>query len=356
MQLIIGTYTEQLPHVHGKADGILGASFDPASGHIGPVSSLAAARSPSYLAASASGEHLYAVNETLTFDDQPGGGITAFARDPRTGQLTQLNARPTIGAAPCHVALDRTGRFALTANYGVEAGSVSVFPVEPDGRLGDMADLVELTGGGPHPERQAGAHAHLTTTDPVTGDILVADLGSDAILAYTLDPAGRLVPKEAAYRAAPGAGPRHLAFHPDQRHLFLVNELDNTVIVLRREDGHFAATHRAAPRPDGAGSPNLASAIRVSPSGRHVLVSNRGDDSLAVLRFDPGAATLSLTGITYGVGECAREFIISPDGRHVIVAGQDSDSITCYQFDDEAGTLRLLHRAAAPTPVCLVLA
>ena len=149
MDLIIGTYTEQLPHVHGKADGVLTASFDPASGRIGPVTSLAAARNPSYLATSASGENVYAVHETLTFEDQPGGGITAYARDLRTGQLTALNARATLGDSPCHVTLDRSGRFVMNANYGVDVGSVTVHRIEPDGRLGDMTDHVEHAGSGP---------------------------------------------------------------------------------------------------------------------------------------------------------------------------------------------------------------
>jgi len=357
MHLIIGTYTEQLPHVHGKADGILTASFDPASGRIGAVTSLAAARNPSYLATSPSGENVYAVHETLTFEDQPGGGITAYARDPRTGRLTRLNANATLGDSPCHVTLDRTGRFVLNANYGVDAGSVTVHRIESDGRLGDLTDHVEHAGSGPDSVRQANSHVHMIASDPVTGDILVSDLGSDTVFVYALDQDGRLSPKTAANLAAvPGAGPRHLAFHPDGRHLFIVNELDSTVCALRREDDHFVVTDGVSTRPADATGQNLAGAIRVTPSGRHVLVSNRGDDSLAVLSFDQGAEALSLVGITPDVGECPRDFIVAPDGRHVIVASQDNDQLASYSFDDEAGVLRLLHSAVAPTPVCLVLA
>jgi 6-phosphogluconolactonase len=357
MDLIIGTYTEQLPHVHGKADGVLTASFDPASGRIGPVTSLAAARNPSYLATSASGENVYAVHETLTFQNQPGGGISAYARDPRTGRLTELNAHATLGDSPCHVTLDRSGRFVLNANYGVDVGSVTVHRIEPDGRLGEMTDHVEHAGSGPDPVRQANSHVHMIASDPVTGDILVSDLGSDTVFGYALDDDGRLTPKASAnLEAVPGAGPRHLAFHPDSRHLFVVNELDSTVCALRRDDDHFVVTDQVSTRPVGAAGRNLAGAIRVSPSGRHVLVSNRGDDSLAVLRFDPDASALSLVGVTSDVGECPRDFIVTPDGRHVIVAGQDNDHLASYEFDDEAGLLRLVHIAVAPTPVCLVLA
>jgi len=359
MDLIIGTYTEQLPHVDGKADGVQVASFDPASGRIGPVTALAAARNPSYLAASASGEHVYAVHETLTFEGQPGGGITAYARDPRSGQLTALNARATLGDSPCHVTLDRSGRFVLNANYGVDVGSVTVHRIELDGRLGDLTDHVEHAGCGPDPVRQANSHVHMIAVDPLTGDILVSDLGSDTVFGYALDHDGRLTAKTSAnLDTVPGAGPRHLAFHPDGSHLFVVNELDSTVSALRRDNDQFVLTDRVPTRGAGAsaGGQNLAGAIRVTPSGRHVLVSNRGDDSLAVLRFDPDASTLSLVGITPDVGECPRDFIVTPDGGHVIVAGQDSDTLAFYRFDDEAGTLRLQHLAAAPTPVCLVLA
>jgi 6-phosphogluconolactonase len=156
--------------------------------------------------------------------------------------------------------------------------------------------------------------------------------------------------------AVPGAGPRHLAFHPDGRHLFIVNELDSTVCALRREDDHFVVTDRVPTWLAAAGGQNLAGAIRVSPSGRHVLVSNRGHDSLAVLRFDPSASALSLVGITPNVGECPRDFVVTPDARHVIVASQDGDHLGFYEFDDDAGELRLLHSAVAPTPVCLMLA
>jgi 6-phosphogluconolactonase len=357
MQLIIGTYTEQLPHVNGKADGVLGASFDPLSGRIGAVATLAAARNPSYLAASASGEHVYAVHETETFEDRPGGGITAYARDPGSGHLSPLNARGTEGESPCHVALDRTGRFVLAANYGLDAGSVTVYRIAPDGRLGDMTDHVTHSGTGRDPVRQASSHTHMTTSDPVTGDILAADLGSDTIFSYTLDSAGRLSPRTSAnLPAEPGAGPRHLAFHPDGRHLFVVNELDSTACVLRRDGDRFAVTDRVPTLPAGADGPNLAGAIRVSPSGRHVLVSNRGHDSLAVLRFDPAGASLSVAGITPAAVECPRDFILGPDGHHVIVAGQDSDQLACFAFDDDNAALRLLHTADAPTPVCLVLA
>jgi 6-phosphogluconolactonase len=196
----------------------------------------------------------------------------------------------------------------------------------------------------------------MIATDPVTGDLLVADLGSDAILVYELDLAGRLIPKAGSLvRAAPGAGPRHLAFHPDRQHLFVVNELDSTVCALRRDGDRFLVAGQVSTLPAAAAG-NLPGAIRVTPSGRHVLASNRGHDSIAVLRFEPGTLTLSPVGHAASAGAFPRDFVITPDGRHVIVAGQDNDLLASYEFDDDAGALRLLHTVAAPTPVCLTLA
>ena len=355
MHLIIGTYTEILPHIEGKADGILAADFDAASGRFGEVRTLAAARNPSYLALSPTGDRLYAVCESETFEGHRGGGLIAFARDPGTGALTRLAARPTKGDSPCFVSLAGGGRFVLTANYGVDEGSVTVYPARADGGLGDLADHVVHTGSGPNIERQANSHAHMIASDPGTGDLLVSDLGADRIFVYELGPAGRLAGRR-PLTAMAGAGPRHMVFHPDGRHLFVANELDSTVSVWRREPGGFTAVATASTLPPGAGGENLSAAIRVSPSGRHVLVSNRGHDSVATFRFDPGRSELGLTGVTTVEGDYPRDFVLTPDGRRLVVASQDSDLLASYEFDDADGTLRLLHTTAAMTPVCLVLA
>lgn len=354
LPLIIGTYTEQLPHVHGKADGILSAEFDRATGHIGPVTTLTAARNPSFIVLSASGENLYAVNETLSSEYDEGGAVTAYVRDRDTGALTQLNTRPSGGAAPCHLAIDLTGRFVLVANYGFGSGAVSVYPIEAEGSLGTPTDHIRHVGSGPDPIRQATSHAHMIANDPQTGDILVADLGIDSIMVYTLSGTGRLASKPAErIVTAAGAGPRHLAFHPDGKHLFVVNELDNTVLTLRREGERFQPTNVASTLPADATARSQAGAVHVTPSGRHVLVSNRGHDSIALLRFDDRTETLTLTETAPSQGEQPRDFAVSPDGQHVIVANQDSDLLVSYQLDEDAPALHAVHSAVAPSPVCL---
>ena len=213
-ELIIGTYTERLPHVDGQAEGILSCRYE--DGTIGPVRVLAPTRNPSFLVVSPDGGRLYAVNETVEFEGQPGGGVTAFARDPRTGDLSLLNTRPSGGVEPAHLELNPSGRFLLVANY--RSGSVAVFELGPDGSIGPMTDHVQHQGSSVHPIRQSGPHAHMIMFDPGNGNVLVPDLGVDAILCYELSDEGKLVERprqriETAAGAGPGTSPSIRAAH-----------------------------------------------------------------------------------------------------------------------------------------------
>jgi 6-phosphogluconolactonase len=354
-ELIIGTYTEPMPHVDGKGEGILSCRFDGA--HIGPPHLLALARNPTYLALSTDRRHLYAVHETTTFNGRPGGGVSAFARQLQSGELEPLNSMPSGGAEPCYLILDPSGRFLLVANYGT--GSVAVFELRPDGSLGAMAGHVQHEGSSVHPERQVGPHAHMVAFDPHNGEVLVSDLGLDSVMVYALTGSGALVERpERRIEMSPGAGPRHLAFHPDGHRLFVANELDNTLVALRRDDERFVPTATASTLPAGFSSQSQAAAVRVSPSGGCVLVSNRGieSDSIAVFRYMNRDGGLELTQIQPTAGQQPREFVFDPDGRFVVVANQDSHTLAVFAFDEQACQLRLLTTATVPTPVCLAVA
>lgn len=351
-ELIIGTYTERLPHVDGKADGILSCPYQ--AGVIGPMRLLARTRNPSFLALSAGGRHLYAVNETIEFEGEPGGGVTAFARDTRSGSLTLLNSCSSGGVEPAHLELDPSGRFLVVANY--RSGSVAVFGLEDDGSIGPMTDHVQHEGSSVHPVRQTGPHAHMIMFDPATGDLLVPDLGLDAVLGYELSDEGKLAERpDRRIAMAAGAGPRHLAFHPGGDYLLLVNELDNTVVVLCRAEHGFVTTDIASTLPAGFRGHSQAAAIRVSPSGRSVLVSNRGMDSdtIALFRFDVERGKLELADLAPAGGREPREFIFASDGRFVLVADQDTDALVVMEFSEEVPQLRYLSSTPLPTPVCL---
>lgn len=359
-ELIIGAYTERMAHVDGRALGILSCSYE--EGVIGAPQVVATTRNPTYLALSRDGRHLYAVNETPTFDGQAGGGVSAFHRDPDSGGLSFLSSLPSGGTEPCHLCLSPDGRFLLVANYA--SGAVSVLRTAPDGGLSEMTGHVQHAGSSTHPERQSGPHAHMVAVDPVTGDVLVVDLGLDAVLFYTLTEGGELAPQPGRrIDMAAGSGPRHLAFGPGGGYLFVVNELDNSVVALRRtgdgSDGSgFFMTDKVRTLPTGPGSSSYAAAIRVSPSGRSVVVSNRGADggSVAVLRFDAGDGSLELLNVEPTGGDAPRDLVLTDEGRFVVVANQDSDNVVAFRLDEEAGGLEKVSEVPVPSPACLLTA
>jgi 6-phosphogluconolactonase len=348
--LVIGTYTEKLPHVDGHATGILSATYD-GTGITG-LAVPAEVRNPSWVTTTADGRYLYAVVETVEFEGGPGGGVAAYARDPSTGTLTLLNTASSAGVEPAHLELDPSERFVLVANYS--SGSVSVYPRAADGRIGPMADNVQHEGSSVHPIRQTGPHAHQILFDPVTGELFVPDLGLDAVLVYRLGEDGLLMERpQARITCVPGAGPRHLAFHQNGRHLFLLNELDSTLVVLRREGDEFVQTDVASTRPADFDGHNQTSAVRVSASGKSVLASNRGYDSIAVFAFDAEAATVTLRLVEPSLGREPRDFVQTPDGGHILVGNQDTDTVELFAFDEAVPSLTHVSTAEVPTPVCL---
>lgn len=350
LRLLVGTYTHPVP---GGAEGILGVEYG--EGGPGEPRLLARLHHPSWLAPGPDGRHLYAVSETEEHAGEAGGEVVAFALDPGGPTLTELNRRNSGGGAPAHLAVDPTGRFVVVANYA--SGSVTAFPIEADGSLGAPTGQAQHTGSGPQEDRQEGPHAHMAAFDPVRGDLLVPDLGIDAVVVYTLTPAGELQErKEARIPAAPGAGPRHLAFHPGGQVLFCVNELACTVAALRRAGDGWASLTTTSVLPGGVEAGVTTAAVRVTPSGRYVLASIRGAgrDGVAMLRFDEASGTLELVHVEPSGGATPREIVVTPDGAHLLVANQDSDSLVLMEIDEAAGVLRPVSSAPVPSPVCLV--
>lgn len=351
----MGAYTEQLGRVHGRAQGILHIPYEERAGVLSGKSVSTACRNPSWLALNRTGDRAYAVNEIEMTNGLPAGTVSAFRYDRNSGVLTALNRAPSGGDQPCHLALDPSGRFLLVPHYG--DGSVAVLSITSDGAIGEQTALVRHEGRGADSRTQAGPHAHQAVFDPLSGDVLVPDLGLDAVLVYSLDAAGRLtrLPDRTITTAA-GAGPRHLAFHPGGNVLFMVNELDSTVGTYRREGHRFACVGGTSTVPPHWSGRNAPSGIRVTDGGEAVLVANRGHDSVAVLHFDPATDVLRPATWTPVAGREPRDLVLSPDGHFVHVASQDSGTIDTFSFDGSTFRLTSLGSRAVPTPACLVFA
>jgi 6-phosphogluconolactonase len=349
--LFVGTYTEKLPHVLGQGDGIDAAEFD--SGQLGDVKKIATLANPSWLVLDSARRRMYAVSETLEFDGKTGGGVAGFEWEPDGDRLTPLNFVASAGEEPAHLAVDPSGRYLLVANYG--SGTIAVFRIDDAGGIGDRTDLVQHSGGTPGSIRQSSSHPHHVVFDPITRHVLVADLGLDAIVVYELSTDGRLTElTSSVIRVEAGFGPRHIAFSPSGRHLFVVGELSSTLAVFLRTGGQFVRSDSQSTLPSGFAGHNQPAAIVVSVSGEFVFVSNRGHDSIAMFRFHPEAGTLALVRIVPSGGAVPRDIAQSPDGHFLLVANQDSDSIVSFEIDEVESTLTFVAERTVLTPVCLL--
>jgi 6-phosphogluconolactonase len=282
--------------------------------------------------------------------------VSAFAIASDTGALTRRNEQPSEGGLPCFVSVDRSGRVLLVANYG--GGNVALLPIQADGKLAPATDVVQHTGTGPNAERQEAAHAHCIITDPSNRFVLSTDLGVDRVFVYRLDLDGKSLRHieggDAVMR--PGAGPRHITFHPALPLVFVVNELDSTVTTLRfdTERGALSPLDTRSTVPAEWTGANFPADIHVASSGRTLYVSNRGHNSIAVFSVAESTGALALEQVVSTDGDWPRNFSLDPTGRWLLVANQRSDSIVVFARDQKSGRLTLTpQRIALPSPVCL---
>lgn len=351
--LYVGTYTQGT-----RSEGIYLVRMDRRSGKLEQVGLVDAGANPSFLAIHPNGRFLYAVNELEQYGGRATGAVSAFAIARNTGALTRLNEQPSGGGAPCYVSVDRTGRVALVANYA--GGSVALLSIQPDGALAPAAHVVQHQGKGANAERQQAPHAHCIVPDPSNRFALAADLGADRVFVYRLDLDAKSLPHVEGGDAVmrPGAGPRHIAFHPTQPLVFVANELDSTVATLRfdADRGALALLDTSSTLPVGwtGGGPNYPADIHVAASGRSVYVSNRGHNSIAVFSMAASTGALALEQVVATEGDWPRNFSLHPTGRWLLVANQRSDSVVVFARDPENGKLIPSgQRLAIPSPVCL---
>ncbi len=333
----IGTYTQK------NSKGIYVFRLNSSTGKLTPLGLAAETTSPSYLAIHPNHRFLYAVAEVNNFGGQKSGAVSAFSIDRSTGKLTLLNQVSARGSGPCHVMVDPTGKTLLVANY--DSGSVAVLPVGQDGRLREAAAAIQHHGTSVNPERQEGPHAHCINNSPDNHFVLAADLGLDQVLVYRFDPArGSLAPNDPPFgKTPPGAGPRHFAFHPNGRFVYVINEIQCTASTFSYDAQRGAlkllATVSTVPKDYKVTKDDSTAEIRVHPSGKFVYGSNRGPDSIAVFSVDSTTGTLHPIEYVSTQGKTPRGFNIDPTGSYLIAGNQDSDSLVVFRIDQKTGRL-----------------
>lgn len=334
VRVYVGTVTD------GDSEGIYLYDLDLSSGKLSSLGLAAEAVNPSFIAIHPEKPFLYAIDSMQAPGGERVGAVSAFAIEKETGKLTLLNQQSSGGAGPCHVAIDGTGRTVLVANYS--GGNVSAYPVAQDGRIREAFGFVQHSGSGPNERRQKGPHAHSVNFDSAGRFAFVADLGTDEVVVYRVDAAEGLfephVPRGA--KLAPGAGPRHLAFHPSGRYAYVINELDNTIVAFSYDaaGGVLDQIQTVAALPPGFENESWTAEILVHPSGKYIYGSNRGHDSIVVFAVAEDG-TLTLVEHQPTLGAHPRNFGIDPSGRVLIVANRDSDNLAPFLIDPDSGKL-----------------
>ena len=346
----IGTYTEK------ASKGIYACRFDPATDRLASLGLAAETADPSFLAIDPSRRYLYAVNEVSEYQGRSSGGVSAFAIATGTGKLTFLNEVASGGAGPCHLTVDKTGKYVLVANYG--GGSLAVFPILSDGRLGNDTAFVQHKGASVDPQRQEGPHVHSVYMSPDNRFVISADLGLDEVFVYRFDAGkGTLAPNiPPSAKVSSGAGPRHFAFTPNGKFGYVIDEMQSTITPFAYEaaKGALDVLQPVSTLPQDFKGESTAAEVAVHPSGKFLYASNRGLDTIAVFSVNSKKGTLTLLAQVPTLGKTPRSFTIDPTGAYLFVANQDSDNVVQFRINPATGLLSPTGQVLqAPSPVCV---
>ncbi len=351
LRAYIGSYT------NGGSKGIYLTELDLKAGTLKLIEVAAELENPSFVAITPNYKYLYAVGEVSNFGGKRTGVVTAFAIDPKSGKLTQLNQQSSQGAGPCHVSVDKTGKCVMLANYG--AGSIASYAIGEDGKLGEAASAIQHVGSSVDKGRQEAPHAHSINVAPDNKFAFAADLGLDKILVYKLDPAtAKLTPNDPPHVAVkPGSGPRHFAFHPSGKFAFACEEMTSEVTAFAYDaaQGVLKELQTLSTLPaDYKEKGNSTAEVQVHPSGKFVYVSNRGHDSLAIFAIDEATGKLTAVGHQATGGKTPRNFGIDPTGQYIVACNQSTGTIQLFKIDPSTGKLTATgDKIEIPSPVCV---
>lgn len=336
--------------------GLRVLDLDAHTGTIRQVSQVDEAINPLYLVASSDGKYLYAAQRVSPDTRGYVGGVAVYAcQNHKLRKLAEYACTPSI---PCHLSLSPDGHKLAFAEY--EQSRVGFFTVRPDGLLDGPVAQIQQKGQGPNPRRQEAAHAHCAVFTPDATRLCVCDLGLDHVFVYDAASQNETLHevKNASFQSAPGAGPRHLIFHPTAKLAFLINELDSTVVSLRLDDqGALTPIETYSLLPDHYSGQTTAAAIKISPDGHWLLASNRGFDSLVSFAINQTNGRLSNRTINKLNGPHPRDFAFSPEGRFIAVGHMLADEVAVYRFDNHTGRIdQTANTLPLPKPLCLVFA
>ncbi|MER9849806.1 lactonase family protein [Mesorhizobium sp. M0106] len=355
--VFVGSLNRDAPYFQGARGIGLGVySFDEGTLQTKKLAETGDIDNPTFLSVTPDGSHIYANSEVFTWRE---GVVSAYRFDRQAATLSYINKQPTLGSITAHNTITRDRTKLLVANYGMGEGgpdrSVVVYGLGENGGLTAPLSSVAHSGTGPDPARQERPHAHSVTETVAGGMAIVADLGIDRLVSYRIGSDGSLT-KLAESALAPGAGPRHLALHPGGRFVFVMNELDSTVVSLALDEasGKLTVIDSKPAVPPEARDGNHCADIQISPDGRFLYGSNRGHDSIVVFSIDQQTGRIALVDYTPCGGATPRNLALTPSGGHLFSANQNADRISIFARDAATGRLTDTGRSIEiGTPMCV---
>ncbi len=343
--LFTGTYT------NNGSKGIYVYNFDGKTGIITEKSVAENVQDPSYLAVSNDGKYLYAVNET---GGEKPGSVSSFSFDKKTGKLSFINKQPSGGDHPCYIDVDASGKHVFVGNYS--GGNLSVL-VSNKGNLSAPVQTIQHTGNSANKMRQEKAHVHMTQLGPDEKYLYVPDLGMDKIFIYPHHKQEPILDekKHSEVSVTPGNGPRHLAFHPNKKYAYLIEELSGTVTLFSMNNGQLKTEQTISSHPDNFEGTKGSADIHVSPDGKFLYASNRGSsNTIAIFEIDQNTGRLISRGFQPTLGDAPRNFVIDPSGNYLLVANQLSNNVVVFKINKSTGLLSETGiMISVPSPVCL---
>jgi 6-phosphogluconolactonase len=348
--VIIGTQAS------GSNKGFSVAQFDTSTGKLSAAKLLVEASAPAFFVIHPDNKHLYTCNSINNFQGQSSGAISAYSLNPATVKLILLNQVPSGGAGPCYISLDNSGHYVFVANYS--AGNISVFAINSDGSIGNRTAFVQHTGKSIYPERQASAHAHFIKVDASNRFVFVADLGTDKVFIYKFDQkTGALSASSPAFiQLTPGSGPRHIAFHPGGRFIYVINELSCTITAFAWDSkkGTASELQTIATLPSDFKGENTCAEIKIHPNGKFLYGSNRGHNSIAAFAIDAVTGKLTFIEHVSTQGQKPRNFSFDPSHHWMIVTNIDSNNAVVFRVNETTGRLTQTGEpVTVPDPYCI---
>jgi 6-phosphogluconolactonase len=336
----VGTYTKK------DSKGIYRYALT-SEGKLKKIGLVAVTENPSFLALSPDKKYVLAVNEVA---NENTGFVSSYAVEKDS--LVFINKSSSGGKNPCYVKITEN-RNVLVANYS--GGNVGLLNLNKDGKLSELLDVQQHSGKGTT-ERQKGPHAHSVYAEKNNEDKVIAvDLGTNQVWFSEINAFNnKFLPTIQKLNMATGAGPRHLTFHPSKNDIYVLNELDNTITLVTKNNGVFEKGNSISTIPADFTEFTKAADIHISKDGKFVYASNRGYNSIAIFSVNPDNGTLTFLAFEATRGEAPRNFSLSPDDKFLLVANQDTDTIIAFSRNSNTGLLTYNSTIDAPTPVCIL--